>query len=157
MTVIAANARRYLVSAQRRNLDVSRSTYDCMLARPPCPKTPDPIDPDVLGTFEAGCGGYGARRLKVALKGFAITASRCRICRIMRENGLESTQTCRAPWGGARPARPPSADNVLARGFDGHAARTHVAVDLTYVCVSGAWYYVCLLVNLYNRVIVGSS
>ena len=75
----------------------------------------------------------------------------------MRENGLASAYSGRAPRGGARPAQPPSAENVLARGFDGHAPRTHVAADLTYVRAGGSWCYVCLLVDLYNREIVGCS
>ena len=157
MTVIAANARRYPASAQRRIPGVPRSTYYRMLARPPRPKAPDPIEPDVLGAFEASRGGYGARRLKVALERAGITASRRRICRIMRENGLSSAYSGRAPKGGDRPVQPPSAENVLARSFDGHAPRTHVAADLTYVRAGGSWCYVCLLVDLYNREIVGCS
>ena len=157
MTVIAANARRYPVSAQCRILGVPRSTYYHMLARPPRPKPPDPIGPDVPGAFEASRGGHGARRLKVALERSGVTASRRRICRIMRENGLSSSYSGRAPKGGARPAQPPSAENVLARAFDGHAPRTHVASDLAYVRAGGSWCYVCLLVDLYNREIVGCS
>ena len=155
--MIAANARRYPVSAQCRVLGVPRSTYHHMLARPPRPKPPDPIGPDVLGAFEASRGGYGARRPKVALERSGITAPRRRICRIMRENGLSSSCSGRAPKGGARPARPPSAENVLARAFDGHAPRAHVASDLTYVRAGGSWCYACLLVDLYNREIVGCS
>ena len=157
MTVIAANARRYPVSAQCRILGVPRSTYYRMLACPPRPKPPDPIGPDVLGAFEASRGGYGARRLKVALERSGITASRRRICRIMRENGLSSSYSGRAPKGGARPAQPPSAENVLARAFDGHAPRAHAASDLTYVRAGGSRCYVCLLAGLCNREIVGCS
>ena len=109
---MAADARRYPVSAQCRILGAPRSTYYRMLAHPPRPKAPDPIEPDVLGAFEASRGGYGARRLKVALERAGIAASRRRICRVMRENGLASACSGRAPRGGARPARPPSADNV---------------------------------------------
>ena len=47
--------------------------------------------------------------------------------------------------------------NVLARELDGHAPRTHVCSDLTYVRAGGAWCYVCLLVDLYNREIVGHA
>ena len=157
MTVIAANARRYPVSAQCRILGVPRSTYYRMLAHPPRPKAPDPIEPDVLGAVEASRGGSGARRLKVALERAGVTASRRRICRIMRENGLSSAYSGRAPKGGDRPVQPPSAENVLARSFDGHAPRTHVAADLTYVRAGGSWCYVCLLVDLYNRETVGCS
>lgn len=111
----------------------------------------------MLGAFEASRGGYGARRLKVALERAGIAASRRRIFRIMRENGLSSAYSGRAPKGGDRPVQPPSAENVLARSFDGHAPRTHVAADLAYVRAGGSWCYVCLLVDLYNRETIGCS
>ena len=47
--------------------------------------------------------------------------------------------------------------NLLDRGFDGYAPHTHLAGDLTYVRVGGDWAYVCLLVDLANRGIVGHS
>lgn len=128
-----------------------------MLAHPPRPKAPDPIEPDVPGAFEASRGGCGARRPKVALERAGITASRRRICRIMRENGLSSACSGRAPKGGDRPVQPPSAENVLARSFDGHAPRTHVAADLACVRAGGSWCCVCLLVDLCNRETVGCS
>ena len=134
-----------------------RSTCYRMLANPPRPKPPGPIGPDVLGAFEASRGGYGARRLKVALERSGVVAPRRRICRITGDNGLSSAYPGRAPKGGARPARPPSAGSVLARAFDGHAPRTHVASDLAYVRAGGSWCYVRLLVDLCNREIVGCS
>ena len=85
-----------------------------MLAHPPRPKAPDPIEPDVLGAFEASRGGYGARRLKVALERAGATASRRGIRRIMGEDGLSSAYSGHAPKGGDRPVQLPSAENVLA-------------------------------------------
>ena len=152
---MAADARRYPVSAQCGILGVPRSTYYRMPARPPRPKAPDPIGPDVLGAFEASRGGYGARRLKVALERAGVTASRRRICRIMRESGLASAYSGRAPRGGARPVQPPSADDVLARGFDGRAPRARAAADPTCVRAGGSWCCACPLVDLYNRETVG--
>lgn len=72
-------------------------------------------------------------------------------------NGLSSSYSGRAPKGGDRPARPPSAENVLARSFGGRAPRTHVAADLTYVRAGGSWCCACPLVDLCNREIVGCS
>ena len=154
---MAANARRCPVSAQRRILGVPRSAYCRMLAHPPRPKAPGPIEPDVPGAFEASRGGYGTRRLKVALERAGIAASRRRICRIMREDGLSSACSGRAPKGGDRPVQPPSAENVLARSFDGRAPRTHVAADLAYARAGGSWCCVRLLVDLCNRETVGCS
>lgn len=157
MTVIAANADRYPVSAQCEILGVARSTYYHMRSRAAAPKAPDPIEPDVLAAHEASRGRYGARKIKASLARAGITASRRRICRIMRENGLASA------YGRKRfkccPGRPNDADlpNVVARQFGGRAPRTHVCSDLTYVRVGGGWNYVCLLVDLHNREIVGHS
>ena len=146
---MAANARRCPVSARRRIPGVPRSTYYRMLAHPPRPKAPDPIEPDVLGAFEASRGGYGARP--------GIVASRRRICRIMRGSGLSSSYSGRAPKGGDRPARPPSAENVLARSLDGRAPRTRVASDLTCVRAGGSWRCARLLADPCNREIAGCS
>ena len=157
MTVIAANAGRYPVSAQCEILGVARSTYYSMRLRAEGPKPPDPIERDVIAAHEASHGRYGARKIKAALSRAGITASRRRICRIMRENGLVSA------YGRKKFKRhrdvPNGADvpNVVARRFGGRAPRTHVCSDLTYVRVGGGWNYVCLLVDLHNREIVGHS
>ena len=157
MTVIAANAGRYPVSAQCEILGVARSTYYAMRSRPDRPKPPDPIAPDVLAAHEASRGRYGARKIKAALARSGKTASRRRICRIMRENGLSSAYGKKRYK--AHPGKANEADlpNIVARGFRGRLPRTHVCSDLTYVRVGGGWNYVCLLIDLYNREIVGHS
>ena len=50
-----------------------------------------------------------------------------------------------------------NAPNVVARGFGGRAPRTHICSDLAYVRIGASWNYVCLLVDLYNREVVGNS
>ena len=97
MTAMAANAGRHPASAQCRILGVPRSTCCRMLANPPAQPAPDPIEPDVLGAFGAARGGYGARRIKVALARSGIPASRRRISRILRENGLSGARPECAP------------------------------------------------------------
>ena len=121
------------------------------------PKAPDPIEPDVLAAHEASRGRYGSRKIKAALARSGKTVSRRRICRIMRENGLLSAYGRKKNK--VHPGKPNEADapNIVARGFRGRAPRTHVCSDLTYVRVGGRWNYVCLLIDPYNREIVGHS
>ena len=128
-----------------------------MRSRGAAPGAPDPVEPAVLAAHEASRGRYGARKIKAALSRDGITASRRRICRIMRKNGLTSAYGRRRFK--CHPGRPNEADlpNVVAREFGGHAPRTHVCSDLTYVRVGGGWNYVCLLVDLSNREIVGHA
>lgn len=47
--------------------------------------------------------------------------------------------------------------NIVNREFDGRSPRTHVVGDLAYVRVGARWCYVCLLIDLYNREIVGHA
>lgn len=51
----------------------------------------------------------------------------------------------------------PTPPNVVAREFDGRAPHSHVVSDLAYVWVGAKWNYVCLLIDLYNREIVGHA
>lgn len=157
MTVIAANAGRYPVSAQCKALGVPRATYYRMAARPVAEKGPDPITGDVVAAWRDSDGEYGSPRIKRELAKKGICASRRRIKRIMAENGLVSAYT-RARFK-PQPSKPNEAPapNILARSFDGRAPRTHIAGDLTYVRVGRKWCYVCLLVDLYNREIVGHA
>lgn len=152
---MAANARRCPVSAQRGIPGVPRSAYCRMPAHPPRPKAPDPIEPDAPGAFEAPRGGHGARRPKVALERAGIAASGRGICRIMREDGLPGACSGRAPKGGGRPVRPPSAENVPARSFDGRAPRARVAAGLACVRAGGPWRCARLLADLCNRETAG--
>ena len=57
------------------------------------------------------------------------------------------------------PGKPNEAElpNLVARELDGRAPRTHVCSDLTYVRAGGSWCYVRLLVDLYDREIVGRA
>ena len=64
-TAMAASARRYPASARCGILGAPRSTCYRMLAHPPRPKAPDPIEPDEPDAFGASRGGCGARRLAV--------------------------------------------------------------------------------------------
>ena len=46
---------------------------------------------------------------------------------------------------------------MLDRQFDGHTPLAAVVSDLTYVRVGQKWQYVCILLDLHNREIIGYS
>lgn len=157
MRAIAADEGRYPISAQRGLLGVARSTYRSMLSRPDRPAAPDPAAPAVVAAHAATKGRYGSRKIEASLERSGVAVSRRRVCRIVGENGPASA------YGGKRFKVHPGAVNeadvpsVVARGFGGRAPRTHICSDLAYVRVGASWNYVCLLVDLYNREIVGHS
>lgn len=48
-------------------------------------------------------------------------------------------------------------ENIVNREFDNRSDLEIVVSDLTYVNVNRKWHYICLLINLFNREIVGYS
>ena len=134
-----------------------RSTYYRLRDEPGPEEAEDPIADAVEEEFRKSGGRYGARRIKRALAKRKITASRRRIGEAMKLRNLASCYT-KAEFK-PHPGKPDEAElpNVLNREFDGHAPHTHVVSDLTYVRVLGAWCYICLLVDLCNREIVGHA
>ncbi len=155
--MIAANAGRYPISAQCEVLGVPGSAYCSMRGRRDEPKRPDPLTPEVFPACESNRSVYGARKIKAVLERRGLCASRRRIGRIMKENGLVGAYAkaeFKAHVGNPNEADPP---NIVAREFDGRAPRTHVVSDLTYVRAGGRWNCACLLVDLHNREIVGHA
>lgn len=115
MTVIAANADRYPVSAQCEILGVPRSTYYYLRSRPEPPPAPDPVEPDVLAVHAESKGRYGARKVKASPGRRGVVASRRRISRIMRENGLSSAYGRKRFK--AHPGKPNEAELVYRDSF----------------------------------------
>lgn len=48
-------------------------------------------------------------------------------------------------------------DNVLNREFSNKKPLEVIVTDLTYVRVGGYWHYICLVLDLFNREIIGYS
>lgn len=47
--------------------------------------------------------------------------------------------------------------NTLNREFDHREALVGVVSDLTYVRVGQKWHYICVLIDLFNREIIGQK
>ncbi len=111
----------------------------------------------VCKAFQESGGTYGQRRIKAELHAQGVVISRRRIGRIMRVNGLVSCYT-KAKYHphqlGANEANIP---NLLDREFRQEKVRAAVVSDLTYVRVGDRWHYICTLLDLFNREIIGYS
>lgn len=75
----------------------------------------------------------------------------------MCENGLVSSYTVAKYKVHKTTCNEEKISNVLDRSFDNRANLGVVVSDLTYVRVNGKWNYVCLMLDLFNREIVGYS
>jgi transposase InsO family protein len=120
-------------------------------------KRNDPYTADVIRIFIQNRKNYGTRRIKEALHKDGKTVSRRRISRIMKQNALVSNYTIARYKAHPSGSNEDQMANVLNRDFDGRERLEVVVSDLTYVRVKGKWHYVCLILDLHNREIIGYS
>ena len=105
--------------------------------------------------FKNSRNNYGSRKIKVELAKRGHIVSRRRIRRIMKKNGLVSSYTVKQYKVHKTKCNNDSIDNKLNRNFKQEKRMKVVVSDLTYVNVGGKWNYICLMLDLYNREIVG--
>ena len=75
----------------------------------------------------------------------------------MRENGLVSNYTVAHYKPSKGTCNESKTANVVNRAFDDWDYRNVVVSDLTYVRAGTRWHYICVLIDLFNREIIGYS
>lgn len=111
----------------------------------------------ILVIFKENRQVYGTRKIKKELEKAGFTVSRRRIGRLMDELGIQSKYTQPSYKPMATQPNEDSVHNVLNREFKVDKQMSVLVSDLTYVKVGGNWNYICFLIDLYNREIVGYS
>lgn len=135
-------------------LKISRSTY---YSYEESKAKKDEINDVVITIFNENQHVYGTRKLKVELAKRNYKVSRRRIARIMRSNGLVSAYTIKKYRPRKDKVNNETQPNLLDRQFDEKDPYEVVVSDLTYVRVGNYWNYICILLDLHNREIVGYS
>lgn len=111
----------------------------------------------IIKIFKDSRNIYGQRKIKKELLKQGLTVSRHRIGRIMKEQGLVSKYTVAQFKPKKSTVNESETKNVLNREFQQDKELKVIVSDLTYVRVKQKWHYICVLVDLYNREIIGYS
>ncbi len=138
-------------------LDISRSTYYDTLKQLEREVEADPLEDEIISAFKNSKNIYGALKIKKVLndKGFVI--SKRKIRRIMDKHGLVSKYTIQQFKPTKRKVNNDTVENLVNREFNDKQQLEVVVSDLTYVKVANKWHYICVLVDLFNREIIGYS
>ena len=121
-------------------------------------KMPDiKLESEIMRIFRGSRGNYGTRKIRKELKKVDIIASRRKIGQIMKKHGLVSNYIKHRPKQKKTKCNEDKCENILNRKFNRDNSLDVIVSDLTYVRVAGAWNYICLIVNLWNREIIGFS
>jgi len=152
--VIKQNLHKYSISAMCKVLRISRSTfyYESQISF-----GSDEITKAIVAIFKENHNNYGTRKIKEELRKLDLNVSRRRIGRIMKEQGLVSVYTIAQFKVHKDTCNESLVTNELNREFDNKAHLAVVVSDLTYVRVNHKWNYICVLIDLFNREIIGYS
>ena len=135
-------------------LNISRATYYYEAKEKPDESL---LTASIKEIFRQSRNNYGARKIKKELKKQDLIVSRRRIGRIMKQEGLVSSYTVAQFKPHVAKCNEDMIANIVDRKFDEQPQHNVVVSDLTYVRVGNSWNYICLLIDLFNREIIGYS
>lgn len=135
-------------------LGISRQAY---YYQPKTPKNEADLEEIVECVFHQNRKAYGTRKLKEELEKQDLQLSRRKIGRIMARRQLVSTYTKAAFKPKKETVNEAKTANKLKREFSNRAPLEAIVTDLTYVRVGAKWHYICFILDLFNREIIGYS
>lgn len=138
-------------------LNLSRSTYYFYLNLNEKEDKDKELRVEIIEIFRQSRKNYGTRKIKVELQKNGYIVSRRRIGRIMKEEGLISKYTISKFRVHKSKCNEEEIENELDRNFTQTESLNVITSDLTYVKVGQKWNYICFLLDLFNREIIGYS
>jgi len=102
-------------------------------------------------------GAYGSPRMVKELRGRGFPASKERVERLMQENGIKAKHKRRFKVTTDSKHNLPIAPNLLERNFTPDAPNQVWTSDITYLWTDEGWLYLAIVLDLFNREVVGWS
>ena len=152
--MIMENSHKYSISAMCKVLKIPRSSF--YYKEKPRPND-TALENAVIEEFRQSRNNYGVRKLKIKLSRRNLIASKRKIGNIMKKYNLVSNYTLRRKKSRKGAVNNDITANVVDRAFDNRRRYEVVVSDLTYIKVAGKWHYLCLLIDLCGRKILGSA
>jgi transposase InsO family protein len=98
---------------------------------------------------------YGYRRMQEAMEKLGIVMSEYRIRKIMRENGLYPVTTIKFRPAMNRKFSGNYFENIIKQNFNPQGFNEIWVGDITYIKTRLGWVYLAIVLDLYNREIIG--
>lgn len=102
-------------------------------------------------------GNYGSPKITEELRNQGTSCSRKRVARLMRENKIRSRTKRKFRVTTDSKHNLPVAPNLLNRDFSPPKENTVWASDITYVWTNAGWMFLCVILDLFSRRVVGWS
>ena len=111
----------------------------------------------IIRVFRESRNNYGTRKIKKQLQREGMMASIRKIGQIMKKYSMVSNYTIARYKVNKQSCNEDKIANTVNREFNNRDKLEVVVSDLTYVKVNGKWAYICLLLDLHNKEIIGYS
>lgn len=138
-------------------LKVSRSSYYSWLIRKPgkWDKENSDLSDHIKKIYEFSKKTYGSPRVTIALLEEGVHVSRPRVARLMKRQNLKSI--IRKKWIITTDSRHnyPVVENKLNRDFKVTRTGQVWVSDITYIKTSQGWLYLTIIIDLYDRKVIG--
>jgi len=102
-------------------------------------------------------GAYGSPRMVRELRARGFSASKERVERLMRENGIRARHKRRYKVTTDSRHDFAVAENLLSRNFTPSAPNQVWTSDITYLWTDEGWLYLAIVLDLFNREVIGWS
>ena len=101
-------------------------------------------------------GRYGSPRIRRELRDtYGKRVSLKKVARLMRENGLNARRKRKFIRTTDSKHALPVCENILSREFYAENSGTKWVSDITYLWTSGGWVYLTIVLDLYDRKVIG--
>jgi transposase InsO family protein len=156
---IEAHREVHSVVKMARLLGVTRGGYYAWRSRTPSQRSAEEqrIVEQIKGIQAEVKDRYGSPRVHRELRGRGFRVGHNRVARLMRQHGLGAKRRRRYRSTTDSAHALPVAENLLNRGFEVPVANRVWVSDLTYIPTAEGWLYLCTILDLHSRRVVGWS
>ena len=156
---ICEHRETFKVGRMCKLLNVSRSGYHAWVKRPESRRSREnqALEAKIRVLHSASHGIYGAPRIHQDLIDDGIRCGKNRVARIMRKAGIRSRTKKKFKATTNSRHSFPVAPNLLNQNFKVDAPDHTWVGDITYIHTNEGWLYLAVLLDLFNREVVGWS
>lgn len=157
MNFIRQHRTEFTVARMCWVLGVTEGGYYRWLKRPPSGRTLEDqrLGEEVERIYSESRKRYGSPKILHEMRKIGFRCGHKRVERLMRARSLRSiVSRKRKPWtGSVKPVE--AAANLLNREFSTAAPNLAWVTDITYIRAASGWLFLCAILDLYSRKIVG--
>jgi putative transposase len=156
---ISAHRETFKVGRMCKVLNVSRSGFHTWLNRPESRRSLEnrALEAKIRVLHSASHGIYGSPKIHQDLVDDGIRCGKNRVARIMRKAGIRSRTKKKFKATTNSRHNFPIAPNLLNQDFNVDAPDRTWVGDITYIHTNEGWLYLAVLLDLFNREVVGWS